>query len=312
MTRHGSTILNRSLMHTAARLHYLEGLTQVEVSRKMQISTASVSRLLARAREEAIVRIHVADLDESDAIGERLGAALSLAEVRVVDTAEAGRVAALSAQVGHLLKGAALGAGNVVAIGWGRTVQSVIAAGLPALPGVVVVPATGGMDETASHFQSNEFVRLAAEQLEGQPFFLHAPLQPSPELHAVLMRDRATSRILDLWPKVDVAILGIGDFQTASHRDELDLTREQRERVVGDVVRHYFDEGGEAVDWSGDHNLMAISAGQLQRAPLSIGIATGREKVRAIIGAARSGMINALVTDARTARLMLDRLEGGL
>lgn len=296
-------------MHTAARLHYLDGLSQVEVSRKMQISTASVSRLLARAREEAIVRIQVADYDESDEIGERLADALSLNAVRVVDTAESGRVAALSAQVGHLVKGAGLAAGKVVAIGWGRTVQSVIAAGLPPVPGVVVVPTMGGMDETASHFQINEFVRVAAEEMQGQPFFLHAPSQPSPELHAVLLRDRATSRILDLWPKIDVAILGVGDFQNARSRRDLGFSREESERVVGDLVRHYFDEDGHEIEWPGHRDLMAVSAGQLRRTPLSIAVATGREKVRAIIGAARSRMVNALVTDARTARLMLERLD---
>ena len=99
VSRTNSTVLNRSLMHTAAKLHYIEGLSQVEVSRKLQISTASVSRLLARAREEAIVRIHVADLDEIDEIGDRLQGALGLVEVRVVDTAESGAVAALSSQI---------------------------------------------------------------------------------------------------------------------------------------------------------------------------------------------------------------------
>lgn len=295
-------------MHTAAKLYYVEGLSQVEVSRKLQISTASVSRLLARARDEAIVRIHVAELDEIDEIGDRLRGALGLIDVRVVDTSESGAVAALSSQISLLLKGRALSAGSVIAIGWGRTIQAVIAAGLPKIPGVIIVPTMGGLDETASHFQINEFVRIAAEQMQGQACFLHAPSLPSPELRAVLQRDRATSRILDLWPKIDVAILGIGDFQNASTNRDIVFERHESERVVGDVVRHYFDAAGHEVDWPGHADLMAVSAGQLRRTPLSIAVATGSEKLRAIIGAARSKMINALVTDARTARLLLDQL----
>ena len=103
-------LLNRSLMHTAARLHYLDGLSQLEVSRRMEVSTATVSRLLGLARDEGIVRIQVVDLDDADVLGEKLAAALALKAVRVIDGA---RAAALSAEVGALLLGAGLAPGAV-------------------------------------------------------------------------------------------------------------------------------------------------------------------------------------------------------
>ena len=55
---------------------------------------------------------------------------------------------------------------------------------------------------------------------------------------------------------------------------------------------------------------MAMSRSEFQRIPLSIGIATGREKTSAIIGAVRSGMINALITDIATANAILEDLWG--
>lgn len=306
MTRRprGARLLNRSLMHTAAKLHYLEGVSQLEISRRMQVSTATVSRLLAHAREEGIVRIQVANLDETDEIGAKLCSVLDLQAVRALET---GNAAELASQAGSLLSEAGLREGSVVAIGWGRTVQSAIAAGLPRIPGVVVVPTSGGMHETASHFQINEFVRTAAEQMQGDARFLYAPSLVSAELRAVLTRDPDTAHILKCWRRVDAAILGIGVFQTATSNRHLGLDEgDDADRVVGDVVRHYFDEGGREVKWPGQENLMAISRDQLRRIPLSIGVATGKEKLRAIRGAARSGMIKALVTDAHTARLLLE------
>lgn len=193
-------LLNRSLMHTAARLHYLDGLSQLEVSRRMEVSTATVSRLLGLARDEGIVRIQVVDLDDADVLGEKLAAALALKAVRVIDGA---RAAALSAEVGALLLGAGLAPGAVLTIGWGRTVQSVIAAGLPRVPGLVVVPATGGMNETASHFQINEFMRKAAAQLGAEARFLHAPSIVSAELRAVL------AETPDARARIDEAALGV-------------------------------------------------------------------------------------------------------
>nr|WP_255616793.1 sugar-binding domain-containing protein [Aurantimonas sp. VKM B-3413] len=253
-----------------------------------------------------MVRIELVDLDESDEFGDRLCGLLGLKAVRVL---ESGNVASLASQVGTLLTEANLGAGSVVAIGWGRTVQSLIAAGLPELPGVVVVPATGGMHETASHFQINEFVRTAAEQMGGEARFLHAGLIASAELRAVLRRDPDTARILEFWSRTDAAILGIGEFQKASRRPGVRFPDDDAGRIVGDVVRHYYDEHGGEIRWEGQEDLMAISREELRRIPLSIGVAVGKEKVMAILGAARSGMINALVTDTQVARLLLDHLD---
>ncbi len=94
----------------------------------MRVSTATVSRLLARAREEGIVRIQIADLDEAHNIGGVLAERLQISAARVVET---DKTAALAAQVGLLLKGANLRENAIIAIGWGRAVQSVISTGLP-------------------------------------------------------------------------------------------------------------------------------------------------------------------------------------
>jgi DNA-binding transcriptional regulator LsrR (DeoR family) len=166
------------------------------------------------------------------------------------------------------------------------------------------------MHETASHFQINEFVRTAAQQMHGDARFLHAPSLVSEELRSVLARDPDTARIPKYWRRADTAILGIGDFQRASSDHAVAFDSEHASAVVGDVVRHYFDDNGREVRWRGQENLMAISREQLRRIPLSIGVATGREKVRAVLGAARSGMVNALVIERLVARLMLEHLEG--
>lgn len=298
-------LLNRAMMQSAAKLHYVEGLSQLEVSRRMEVSTATVSRLLGLAREEGIVRIEVVELDEADDLQDRLSAALGLKAVRVT---EGGRTA-LGAQTGSLLLEAGLAPGRVIAVGWGRTVQSVIAAGLPSLPGVLVVPATGGLNETASHFQINEFVRMAAEQMGGSPQLLHAPSVVSPELHEVLIRDPGTAQLIGYWDCVGAAILGVGSFQHGSTGAGIGFDPEYAGQVVGDVVRHYFDADGHEIPWPGQKHLMSISRAQLRRIPLSIAVATGWEKTDAIIGAVRSGIINALVTDSWTAGHILEALE---
>ncbi len=55
--------------------------------------------------------------------------------------------------------------------------------------------------------------------------------------------------------------------------------------------------------------MIAASPAQLRKVPLCIAVAATSGKASGIIGAARSGMINALVTDANTAQAILDRLS---
>ncbi len=55
--------------------------------------------------------------------------------------------------------------------------------------------------------------------------------------------------------------------------------------------------------------MIAMSADQLRRTPLVVGVALGEAKAAAILGAARSGLISALATDARTAEAVLSEAE---
>lgn len=306
MSEKSQKLLNRTLMHAAAKLYYIDGVSQLRVAEKLEVSTATVSRLLAGARTEGLVRFEVPDLEENTAMEDKLRRALNLKAVRVLESA---RPATIAMKVGDLVAETHLNDQSVVAIGWGRTIQSVISAGMPKTPGVTVVPTTGGMNQTASHFQINEFVRNAAEQMQGNACFFYVPSVVSAELKAGLERDPAITRVLDLWNRVDVAIVGIGNYQHATTMRDIELIPDGVSKVVGDVTRHYFYEDGSIAQWPDYHNLMAISVDQLRRIPVSIGVAIGTDKDRAIIGAARSGMINTLVTDERAAKAVIEKIE---
>ena len=65
-------------------------------------------------------------------------------QVAVIDAPESGVLTALAQPVGQILLAPGLKRDSVPAIGWGRAVSAVIEAGLPIIPGVVTVQATGG------------------------------------------------------------------------------------------------------------------------------------------------------------------------
>lgn len=284
-----------------AKLHYVSDLSQVEVARRLGLSTATVSRMLQRARAEGIVRIEVRDLAAPEELAGDVAARLGLKKVALVEATGAGALASLGGPVGDMLQEAELGADSVLAVGWGRAVKAVIEAGLPEIPGVVTVPAMGGMQQHQPHFQINEFVRLAAVQLGGTPRFVHAPYLPSPASRTAYLSDPVVADNVALWDRVDAAIVGIGlPHETAV------LGSTGHPDPAGDVMRHYYDADGRLIEPEAAERMIAMSVKQLRRAPLVIGVATGEAKAKAICGAAKARLISALVTDIGTAEAILE------
>jgi DNA-binding transcriptional regulator LsrR (DeoR family) len=302
----------RAMMHTVAKLHYLADLSQVEIARKLGVSSATISRLLRRARDEGIVRIEVVDYVALDTLGAELARALGLRTVRVVEATASALPAALAAPLGQMLQEAAPLPGAAIAIGWGRAVRAVLGAGLPPLPGTMIVPATGGLQQHEPHFQINEFVRQMAEQVGGTPQFLHAPNMATEGVRDLLLADPGIATVLRTWDRLDIAILGIGlpPADTPPGASIATPAEHRLANVAGDVIRHYYDPAGNIIRWEGQTRMIAVSPEQLSRARLSIGVASGVVKAGAILGAARSRLINALVTDAQTASAVLDLIEG--
>jgi DNA-binding transcriptional regulator LsrR (DeoR family) len=240
------------MLHMVAKLHYEADMTQVDIARKLGVSTATVSRLLQKARTAGIVRIEVLDLASPEEVTLELVEILGLKRAAVIDKPATGVLGALAAPLGNLLKEEGLGSGSVVGIGWGRAIIS------------------------------------------------------SAELREAFMSDPSVSETTDLWNRLDCCIVGIGLPHAINPPEASAATlNEQSLRAVGDVIRHYVDFEGRILTWEGEDRMIAATPAQLRGAGLSIGVAATVEKAAGIVGAARSGMINAVVTDTATAQAIL-------
>lgn len=306
----GRALFSRALLHTVAKLHYEQDVSQRAIAQQLNLSTATVSRLIRRAREEGIVRIEVSNMIEPADLAESVREALGLDRVAVALSAPApGTMAALADPVARLLRETGLGSGSVLGVGWGRTVWEVIKVGLPNFPGTTTVPLSGGIPEAAQQFQTGEIARLAASQIGGNPKFVHAPYLLAEATKRALMADPALRDSFDLWDRVDVALLGIGRPHGGdrSRGDAAITPNDPRlDHAAGDVLLRYFDINGQTVSWNNEASLLAISTPQLLRIPAKIGLAVSTSKAVSIIGAARSKLINCLATDTRTAMKILE------
>ena len=77
-------------------------------------------------------------------------------------------------------------------------------------------------------------------------------------------------------------------------------------RAVGDLLVHPYTAAGRFVAPDLAARAIAISIEQLRRIPTVVAIAAGTAKTEAIRGALATGVIGVLVTDAPTARGVLE------
>ena len=135
-----------------------------------------------------------------------------------------------------------------------------------------------------------------------------------PTSREAFLADPVIADSVALWDRIDAAVVGVGLPHRTNSPDASAATPSEQAltAAAGDVIRHYFDADGKLIDWEGEGRMIAVSVEQLRRIPLIIGVASGEEKAAAIIGAARAGLISALVTDARTAEAVVDRVARSL
>jgi DNA-binding transcriptional regulator LsrR (DeoR family) len=303
-----------SLLYTAAKLYYTEEVTQAEVAAQLGTSRATVSRLLAEAKRQGIVRIDVvppAEASTSD-LADRLARALVLTTVYLsppLPNPGAGRSTvdvmgrALAPAVGRALAGAGLLPGDVLLVSSGRTVYEVAQFDLPPLPGVLVAPTVGGNDQPDEWYQTNEITRLVANRVGGRANYLFAPALPGPDLYPSLLNDPSIQRVLHLWPRARCALMGVGapPLMRSDIPQFVPTGSTSLRAAVGDVCSRFYDRDGNAVPFEGSERLIAVELEALCHIPVSIGVAVGKDKVESIIAGARGGYFNHLVTDPATA-----------
>ena len=314
----GSSHFPRSLLYTAARLYYEDDATQAEVAKQLGTSRATVSRLLAEAKRQGIVRIEVVAPTQSRPaeLADQVARALNLNSVylsppmptpgpgrSVVDVM--GRV--LAPAVGRALGEAGLLPGDVLLVSSGRTMYELAQHELASLPGVVVTPTVGGNDQPYEWYQTNEITRLVANRVGGRANYLFAPALPGPGLYQSLLEDPSIQRVVHQWPRARCALMGVGAPPlTRSDIPQFVPTGSTSLRAaVGDVCSRFYDRDGAPLDFDGAERLIAAELETLRHIPVTIAVAVGREKIDSITAGARGGYFNRLVTDPDTAEALV-------
>ncbi len=312
---------HRAFLAEVATLYYVDKLNQKQISRQLGRSIAMVSRLLAEAHDEGIVEVRINHpVPTVPALQAELVRSFGLRTARVLGTAglPPGRLLPRLGELAAVYLRTILSDDAIISVGWGTTLHEVARAVTPGgLKGIQVVQSMGSLGSRLPAIDNHLTTRLLADQLDGTPHYLHAPMiVDSQAVRDVLVQDTHIARALALSRRADVILFGIGvpepeqsGLLHAGYLDAVTLETIRQSGAVGDICVTYFERDGQILDLDITKRVIGILLPEVTRIGTTILVARGQHKADAIFGALRTGFIHVLITDESTAEAVLARRD---
>ena len=309
---------NVKLMVKVSNLYYKDSLTQDEISKKLKISKYQVNRILKKAVSSGIVQINIIDPTVSisnleNDLEKRFGLkrAIVVENYGLSDIELKTKLGAAAAN--YLLE--IIKDGDIIGVSWGTTINEVINH-LPSRVNkeIQVVQITGGSHQLSINLNCHDITRRFAGIFGAEPHLLYAPaILDSKDLYSLLLNETSIKQTFEYFDRITVALVGIGSIFpkiistliNTGHIDANDLESLKNHNAIGDVFSHFFDIGGKICDSSLNGRLVGMSVETLMKVPYSIGVAGGKLKAEAILGALRGKYVNILITDNTAAERVL-------
>lgn len=304
----------REHMGRAAWLYYERGLNQQAVAERLGLSRSTVSRLLADAVREGIVRITITEpLPETAFLAERLIEQYGLVSATVeLALEEDSPMDAAGTAMARRLESLVAAGPITIAAGWGRTLGKAAQTTRNShTPGIVLVDAFGHTT-TEDIAPAVEVTNNLGRKFGAEVIHIPSPgFAPSAEVAQNFLSSRSVSTTLDRARSADVVIVAVGIVGkeslliTAGYVDQSTMSALVEAGAVGEVFGRYFDAEGKEVMPDALHPI-SLTLDDLRNARRVIAAAGGAEKEAAVRGALNAGIVDELAIDDSLARALMD------
>lgn len=298
-----------------SKLYYLDGATQAEIGKKLNLSRPTISRLLQFAREKNIVKISINDpLSNIEDLQHQLKEKYQLKDV-IISTPESNETAEILSSLGkatarYLDK--KVKDNDVIGVSWGKTLVSVARQLIPNDRKNVQVVYLKGTVANSTH---NNYV-VEVTKCFNKCYHTQAQILPLPlifenkQIKEMVIKDKFINEILDTGKRTSMALFTVETTEQDATLFELGYFNDQQiktlqEKAAGDLVSRFIDERGKIVDDQLNDRTVAIALDDLKQARESVLIAGGMNKLKAIKAALAGKYANVLVTDSLVAQHLL-------
>ena len=295
------------LIFKCCSLYYQDGLGQKEICEVLGISRPTVSRMLTIGKERGIVRIEIQNPDNI-AYGKmerEPEKKYNLQEVIIVPSSPiSGGQYPINSEIGSATLeylSRVLMDGYLVGITMGLAIQNVVRSDYFIRNPIkaTFVPLVGGVAESRLDIHSNYLAQEFADRFVGDcvQFFSPAVFSRREVLEGFL-EEKTIRNVIRLYTRLDLVLMGIG-IPSTEHSTILQTG------YVDHTILEEFAARGAVGDANGDtspfqefnERVAGISLDTLKKIVRRVGVAGGRAKKDAVLGAIRGGFINVLITD---------------
>ena len=311
---------NNLLKVKVCKLYYKNGLSKIEIGKKLRISRFKVAKLLDEAVKEGVVNITINEpkntyLDLENSLEERFKIYRAVVVGTSFNYEETRRnigIGAANCLIGMVYDN------DTVGIAWGTTIYEMVSS-LPASvnrKNISVVQLTGGLNQVSADFNAIELTSKVAKIFDGKSYQLYAPaIVDSEETKKVLFSESNIKKTIEMFNTVNIAVVGIGSVipkpSSMLYRDGFigknDFESILSSNAVGDINSYFYDKNGERCETQLEKRTIGMNLDQLRRVRYTIGVAGGEFKVDAIYSALKGKIVNLIVTDNKTAEAVLDK-----
>lgn len=307
----------QSLALRAAWLHYVGGLTQAAVAKRLGLPSVKTHRLIARAVADGAVKVSIdGAIVECAVLEHQLCEKFGLDYCEVApDLGEQGMpLRALGlAGAGFLRREIEGGEHSVIGLSHGRT----LAAAVQQMPRVEAghirfVSLLGGLTRNYAA-NPHDVMHSIAEKTGAQAYLMPVPFfANSVEDRTVLLAQRGVREVFEMSNSAALKVVGIGTLETDAQlvtsgmMEPREIRDIKAEGGVGEMLGHFFDERGRVLQTT----LTARALGVTLDGPPEgriVGMAGGPGKVDAIHAVLSSARLKGLITDEVTASALMDR-----
>jgi DNA-binding transcriptional regulator LsrR (DeoR family) len=298
-------------------MHFEKGLSQQDIAARLGLSKMTVSRMLQKAKELNIIQINIKlpfQLDET--LAEHIETLYGIKKAIVVKKAgnEKQNISELIGRVCAFYTGLSLSDDYFLGLGLGKTIGQAVRNLVPMeMKNVHIVQLMGGLADVT---YKNPFtiVQETCRKLKAEGTFLtsFATVENEKMRNSIIYNTSMGVQIREMWEKCKEAIFGIGAIEKGTLLSPKLVTTEELEKLkqlgaIGDILGHCFDRNGVFINNDLEKRLVSIPIDTLKKIPKRVSVAGGEGKARAIRGALLSEMITTLITDDKTAVLLIDK-----
>lgn len=308
-------------------MYYKEEMSQEKIAKKLDVSRTTISRALAKAKKEGIVKVIINfPVENSIEMEKKLEKKFNLKEVIAVKSGDEKASDYLVAMEAAQYLARVIKSNMTLGVTWGKTMKKIVDAfdsdqigSQLKVKGVEVVPMIGtALPDTADKIElrlsyASLLSNKLAELTSGISYNMPAPMYVrNLETKNILLQEPQIAEVLQKARNCDIGIFGIGILSENSSLAGLD--REKKDMVlnmaqkggVGELVGRVFDKNGNAMTSEIDERLIGLTLDEIKKIPTRVGVAFGKAKIDAIHTAVSNGIINVLITDSLTGEQLLN------